>query len=532
MFSKAQTDKNLELLNRVRSILDGRGLTVHVLSKLSEKIFGQSSRHFISPNFYYDLRMGKVYPNIYQVFSLSRFSNYRLVDWLRVFGFELDEIPRLQTLLKRRRTAILNSTNYDDEARVPWFRTCVPPADLAKITPLGRILRRAGTRRLPKVERWNRKSFLYAKVGQEDALAFPELVPGSVLRVDPSVTSASGKTDVRRSSQQFYLVEHSEGLSCCRLSFRNAERVGLISDHLPFGNLEFHLDKEIRILGVADLEIHPLKNAPPARVSTEIAKKWALQPIRKDTRAGTPSELIRSFRLRNGLLFREASRLSKEVAEDLGDMRYFLTPRSLFSYERLETLPRQIHKIMSLCIIYCISFWDFLRSAGMDLDQLGQDPIPEDLLPGALPGRTTHSPRENDDAPELSIFPDTLLEEMPLFLRNSLTGLVGLPSFSIRDVFWTGGLRQPFHPLLANSYFVIVNRRMKRAVQWPLSMPWEGPLCLILLRDGTYICGPCTLKDDTIILHPHPDSSLQPMKFSNRKEAEIAGRVVTIIRKL
>jgi len=279
MFSKAQSDKNLELLNRVRSILDRRGLTIYDLSKLSEKVFGQSSRHFISHNFYYDLRMGKVYPNIYQVFSLSCFSNYRLVDWLRVFGFELDEIPRLQTLVKRHRTVILNSTNYDSEAYVPWFQTCAPPADLRKITPLGRILRRAGTRRLRKVERWNRKSFLYAKVGQEDALAFPELVPGSVLRVDPSVTSASGKTDVRRSSQQFYLVEHSEGLSCCRLSFRNAERVGLISDHLPFGNLEFHLDKEIRILGVADLEIHPLKNAPPARVSTEIAKKWDRQKV-------------------------------------------------------------------------------------------------------------------------------------------------------------------------------------------------------------------------------------------------------------
>jgi hypothetical protein len=532
MFSKAQSDKNLELLNRVRSILDRRGLTVYDLSKLSEKVFGQSSRHFISHNFYYDLRMGKVYPNIYQVFSLSRFSNYRLVDWLRVFGFELDGIPRLQTLLKRRRTVILNSTNYDSEAYVPWFQTCAPPADLRKITPLARIVRRAGTRPLRSIERRNKKSFLYAKVGQEDAVAFPELVPGSILRVDPWVMNASTQPGARHSAQQFYLIEHSNGLSCCRLNFTSAERVRLNSDHLPFRNLEFQLDKEIRILGTADLEMHPLKNVPPARVSTEIAKKWTLRPIGKDSRAGTPSELISSFRLRYGLQFSEASRLSKEVAEKLGDIRYFLTPRSLFSYERLETLPRQIHNIMSLCIIYCISFWDFLRSAGMNLDQLGQDPIPEDLLPRALPGRTQHSPRENDDAPELSIFPDTLLEEMPLFLRNSFTGLVSLPSFSIRDVFWTGGLRQPFHPLLADSYFVIVNRRVKRPEHWPLSMPWESPLCLILLREGTYICGPCTLKDDTIILHPHPDSSLQPMKFSNRKEAEIAGRVVTIIRKL
>src|SRR5260370_7835723 len=112
MFSKARSDKNLELLNRVRSILDRTGLMIYDLSKLSEKVFGQSSRHFISHNFYYDLRMGKVYPNIYQVFSLSCFSNYRLVGWLRVFGFGLDELPRLQTLVQRPPPLFPNSHTF------------------------------------------------------------------------------------------------------------------------------------------------------------------------------------------------------------------------------------------------------------------------------------------------------------------------------------------------------------------------------------------------------------------------------------
>jgi hypothetical protein len=532
MSSKAQSNNNLELLNRVRSILDGKGLTVHGLSKLSEKTFGQSSRHFISHNFYYDLRMGNVCPNIYQVFALSCLSNYRLVDWLRVFGFELDEIPRLQTLLNRSRTVILNSTNYDSEAGVSWFKTCAPPEELDKITPIVRIIRRAGTRRLRSIERWNRKSFIYAKVGQEDALAFPDLVPGSVLRVNPGVPSASEQTLVCRSSRHLYLVEHSEGLTCCRLHFISAGRVGLISDHLPLGNRGFHLDKEIRILGVADLEIHPLGKVPLTPVSTKFHEEWTLQPIRKEAGIPTPSALISSFRLRNGLQFREASRLSKEVAENLGDIRYFLTPRSLFTYERLEALPRHIHKIMSLCIIYCIAFWDFLRSAGLDIEQLGHEPISKDLLPRVMPMEMRRLAREDGDPPQLSLFPETLFEEIPLFLRRSLTGLVGLADFSVRDVFWTGGSRQPFHPLLADSYFVIVNRRVKRAPHSHLSRPWESPLYLILLRDGTYICGPCTMKDDAIILHPHPASSLQPMTFRNGMEAEIAGRVVTVIRKL
>jgi hypothetical protein len=337
---------------------------------------------------------------------------------------------------------------------------------------------------------------------------------------------------VGRSSQPLYLVEYSNGLTCCRLNFIDGERVGLISDHPPCANLEFRLDKEIRILGVADLEIHPLKNVPFTRVSAELLKKLTPEPIRQRTNRASLSELVSSFRRRSGLQLREASRLSKEIAEDLGDTRYFLTPRSLFSYEKLDIFPRHIQRIMSLCIIYCIAFWDFLSSAGMNLEELGQEPIPEDLLPRVALGKLKDILCEDDGPPQLSIFPETLFEEIPLFLRSSLPGLVGLPSFSIRDVFWTGGSQHLFHPLLAGSCFVIVNRRVKRAVQSHLTVPWESPLCLILMRDGTYVCSPCVAKDGKLILHSHPSSSFQPMILRNKKEAEIIGRVVAIVRRL
>jgi hypothetical protein len=532
MLPGTQKDKGSELLERVRSILDGRRLTVHDLSRLSERTFGRSSRYFISHNLYHDLRVGIFCPNIYQVFALSHFTNYRLVDWLRVFGYHLDEIPRLQTLLNRRRTVILNSTNYDKEACVSWFQARAKSSEIHKITPIAEIVMRIGARRVRSVEQWNRKSFLYAKVGREDVVAFPELVPGSILRVDPGVTKLSGQCNVGRSSRRLFLVEHNKGLTCCRLNFIDAERIGLISNHKPFANLEFHIEKEIKILGVADLEFRPLKNAPNARVSAESSKEWTLGPIPQVDGKATLSELISSFRLRNGLQFREASDLSKEIAEDLGDTRYFLTPNSLLGYERLNTPPRHIHKLMSLCIIYCIAFWDFLRSAGMNLEQLGREPLTENLLPQVPAGKLRRPPSEDNSPLQMSGLPETLFEEIPLFLRSSLPRMVGLPHFSIRDVFWTGGSRQLFHPLLADSCFVIVNRRMKRPVQPSLSKPWESPLCLILMRTGDYICSPCVVKNGVLTLHPHPDSFVPSVTLRNRDEAEIIGRVIAIVRRL
>jgi len=166
------------------------------------------------------------------------------------------------------------------------------------------------------------------------------------------------------------------------------------------------------------------------------------------------------------------------------------------------------------------------------LSDAEQARIAEDLLPRVPPGNFRRLPPEDDGPPQRSIFPETLFEEIPLFLRSSLPDAIGLPSLCIRDVFWTGGSQQVFHPLLAGSYFVIVNRRVKRAVQSHLTVPWESPLCLSLMRNGTYVCSPCVAKDGKLILHSHPSSSFQPMILRNKKEAEIIGRVVAIVRRL
>jgi hypothetical protein len=46
----------------------------------------------------------------------------------------------------------------------------------------------SGTRRrLGSLQGLSNQDFLYAKVGREDAFAFPDLVPGSIVRIDPTI---------------------------------------------------------------------------------------------------------------------------------------------------------------------------------------------------------------------------------------------------------------------------------------------------------------------------------------------------------
>ena len=136
--SKSQT--SAELAERVRSILGTRNLTLYQVSQKSETIYGHASPYFLPHNFYYDLKLGTFSPSLYQLFALSRISDYRLADWLHVLGFDFEDIPQLQVLLPSKRTILLDSSLGDPNAWIPWFRNKPGTPPTPPVAPLGQLL--------------------------------------------------------------------------------------------------------------------------------------------------------------------------------------------------------------------------------------------------------------------------------------------------------------------------------------------------------------------------------------------------------
>src|ERR1700691_2843840 len=102
-----------DLAERIRSILALKGLTLYQVSQRSEKLYGRSSPYFLPHNLYFDLRGGTFSPSIYQVFALSRITGYRLPDWVRLFGDDVENIARFQASLPSHRTILLDSSLAD-----------------------------------------------------------------------------------------------------------------------------------------------------------------------------------------------------------------------------------------------------------------------------------------------------------------------------------------------------------------------------------------------------------------------------------
>lgn len=517
----------MDRASQVHAILSKRGLTLYAVSRKSANLFGRRSEFYIPHNLYSVCSQRS--PSVCQLLALSQITNYRLADWLLVFGFELDRILRPPLILPRRGTTILDSEVYDPDAWVPWFTERATKGPLAPTAPLGQFVAPAPARRAGELLAASPRKFLYAAIGERDFYALPHFAAGSVIRVDPLRVS-----ELQGDGARFFLIEHSSGWNCSRLVALGQARVLLHCPQRPCLERELKIGRDARILGIVDAEIRPM---------TPCARIWGSrrEPLLAAQPGGLPSpvrglkDLLPQSRLRAGLSFREASALSRRMAEALRDDLYFAAASTLSDYETLSTPPRQIQKIITLCVLYGIPFGRFLGACGLPTDPGGRDPIPDELLGRPTPEDTG---RGLTAAPNETVRPGGFFrmlldewQEIPLFLRFSLDELGG-SNLTLSDVFWVGGEKAARHSLLVGAWLVALNRRARKLAPHRTAKARCGSLHMVLLRNGDYLCGPCSLEGDDLVVDGYARARLSAHRFRNRIDAEVVGQVTAIFRRL
>lgn len=519
---------------QIHHILAARGLTLHRVSQRSANIFGRSSSFYVPHNLYDRLARCAFQPTIHQILALSHISGYRLSDWLAVFGFDLDANSRVQLLIPRQRTTVLDSAVYDTLRWVPWFAEQARNEPYPSIAPLGHFVRWGAPCRIGELLAPDPKRFVYARIGEEDVYARPHFVPGAIVRADTKRAGECRRQEASVSESQFFLVEHGTGWTCSRLIPLSKDRVLLHCPQRPCIERELRLERDARLLGAVDAEIRPA-----ARRSTEPQPAGSSLPsVDLRHRGSAPSSLrnlLCDARTRTGLSFREASSLSRSIASALSDPLYFAAPGTLSDYEALDAPPRRIQKILTICILYGIGFYEFLRACGLPIDRIGQEPMPDELMPRQPPNRNVGSSRvKAGRGLEPKDFLSSLLEEwqeIPLFLRFSLDAITGVKSVTLSDVFWVAG-NGASDPLVQNGALAVVSRRAKRPAAFDRAAACGLPLYLLLQRNGEYVCGRCSLDRDILRIHAHAKGGSEAQLFRNGIDAEIVGEVTTIARRI
>lgn len=514
---------------RVRQVLLSQGLTLHRASERSAEAFGRQSLFYVPHNLYHSITKTSFTPNIHQLLALSHISAYRLADWLAVFGFDLDSIFALQLLVPRRETTLLNSTTYDPQAWIPWFAERTTPNAFVSVVPLAQMLRPSTPRRAAELLGHNECRFVYARIGHNDIYARPYFVPGNIVRVDTQRKEDLIPRSTSEDQGRFFLVEYDGRWTCSRIVLLDEARILLRCSQQPCAERELNLEGSARIVGVIDADLRPLptRHAAPIR---------PILPMGRPKHRGNEVRLryvLRDARIRSGLSFREASEMSRFVAKTLSDRLYFTAPGTLSDYEASDNPPRQIQKILTICILYGIDFDCFLRAAGLPLDHVGCQPMPDSIVGRRMPEHLRRRQRQDpEDLQERDGLLSNLVhgwEEVPLFLRFGLKQLTGIRKLSLSDIFCVRGSKTSNDPLLANGALVAVNRRVKKPASFEGQYECERPLYILLLRDGRYECGRYSLDGSRLSLHTHVGTEVKHL--IDGVDAEIIGQVTTVLRR-
>lgn len=517
------------LVERIQSILASKHLTLYRVSQQSAALYGRSSAFFIPHNLYSDLRTSAFIPSIQQITALSRISGYRLVDWLTVFGFDVEDITRLQVSLPSKRTILLDTSLTDAEDSIPWFRSRGSAIAVPRIAPLVQLLEPTPPRRIGSLPQIGHRDFLFAKVGSEDAFAFPDLAPGSIVRVDRKVERHSLLPETRKGSGRIFLIEHGKGL-CCSTVHSVAEDVMVpVGTLLPYAQIPFRVPTEARILGIVDLEIRLLSRPEPPIVPRDLARRWKPQVLPPDTNLGAR---LRRARAKMNLSLREAAGMSQRVAEMFSNPHYRMSASSLYDYEESADSPRDYRKIASLCSLYGLQLRLFLDAIGMAGKDDPVQSMPDHLMLRRRPSATATEPSTGQM--ESGVLQHLLeqIGDLPLFLRNSLDTLSSSPKIALDDFYWIGGEHNVLHPYLYNGLIAIVNRRRKTAFHFASKPLWQQPIYLILRRDGEYLAACCGAENGTLVVHSYGSDFHPPLVFRNHQDAEVIGQIVAVARRL
>jgi hypothetical protein len=515
------------LLDTIRAILATRGLSLAEISRRSDVRFAGNRLFRIPPNFYDALRHRSFSPRLHQLYALSTLTGFRLADWLLLFGFSFDDAAKFQAAWPQYQTVELDAHLYDPSIPVPWFEERNPVVLGTGLSPLSHWLSGSLVRRLDSLSDRIGPSFRYLQIGSRDAYAFPDLLPGSIARIDDRL-SPDQLLD-KEYAGSILAVEHSRGIVCSHVQRVASNRVVLCPRQLPYAPLELELGTKARILGVVDLEIRRVASLEAPRVSTAASRQWKSEgPLPWKASSGQIGDWVRRARIRSGLSFREASERTAEIARDLGHPNYFCSAGALSDLEVSDRFPRHLHKLISLSAVYCVAIGDLAALAGLPLSHAGREAMP-DAWKYASRGQS------RETAARTSLFlraVENEFEEIPFFLRSALPSVLDLPNLSVRDLFWAGATQDLFHAYLRGSALLAVNRKSKTPAASLSSPVWAQPLYVLELRDGNRLCGACSLQNGVLVVRPCTTVTGGLLRLRNRVDAEVLGKVVAIVRRL
>ena len=237
---------------------------------------------------------------------------------------------------------------------------------------------------------------------------------------------------------------------------------------------------------------------------------------------------LRAARVAVQLSTRDVERLSRKLAQEKSSQDYYISHAWVSDVEKGEFTP-SIYKLYSLSIIYKRSYSEILSYFSIHLSDIGRDQM-------SFPLPRTHLIEPRAATREVEI-PDDLKGKLPLKHTNLVSRMFGdwgaipvslLSRMDASAVYGYVGMEDfTLFPLIRPGSFVEIDAKQKRIEHSNWSNEFDRPIYFVELRDS-YACSWCEVRDDRLLLVPHPQSRRQVRQIRYPLDADIVGRVTAV----
>jgi transcriptional regulator with XRE-family HTH domain len=238
---------------------------------------------------------------------------------------------------------------------------------------------------------------------------------------------------------------------------------------------------------------------------------------------------LKRLREKLRLRFRDVEDASTRIAERHNNDEYVVALSRLADIENKGTMP-SIYRLYSLCAIYRVDLSEVLSWYRIPLADL---PADADVVQHSRTHMVGFKPEDGEVQVPVSLDPglditrtgflSRLIEKwgtLPLMLLNNLDlknkryGLIGTEDWSM-------------FPIIAPGSLVVIDDSKRRIINSGWSNEYDRPIYLLEHREG-YVCGWCTLRDEKLIVQPHPASFCDAESYNYPSEIEVIGQVIQV----
>jgi len=433
-------------------------------------------------------------------------------------GVDFNLLPLLHQALGADRTRLALADETSRSRLIDLPRELAPGDGPQETQPIYDFATAWTPQDISALSEWQRVRRAIAYIGRLDNIAHPRLPARASLLIDTSDTRIADR-------HSFYFVEHPNGYSACRVHLEG-ESCSLISeDRDRHPRLDFHV-RDVRVLGRVlgfSGRIDRLE-APPASVTRELWTRRRSLSERVSVADASPPAMLREMWARQHLTYERFSRRVKKlnhfVSRKFSIARGHIHDLMHDDATASETLPR-VDSLFVLAAIFLLDERDLLRGFNIHVDA----------------GVASEDERKQAN----ETFSNTLSHAFVLRLLDRGWDLPWLVSTApratpLRRIFYYRQSTPVMAPLLRGEAFITVNVKQRRIAATVNGRPveelrdWERPIYLLLTATRhRYLCGYCSMEDNMLTIHPHPDAPVQrPIRLRHPDQAIVIGRVTRV----